>query len=161
MRAWRIVNLEILHNFFDCNFTQCSDSVTINLLFKKVLRLQYQLFFHILSFPVPSGAPGKVAAITVAPTSVNVSWNQLPNTSRNGIIIAYEVAYTWSLGNGQLATNSVNTSGAQNQLMLNMLQECVQYSISVRAYTSQGPGPYSVPVLDSSLNSEFNIVTAM
>ena len=112
----------------------------------------------IRSFSVPSGAPGTVAAITVAPTSVNVSWNQLPNTSRNGIIIAYEVAYTWSLGNGQLATNSVNTSGAQNQLLLNMLQECVQYSISVRAYTSQGPGPYSVPVLDSSLNCEFTLV---
>ena len=48
----------------------------------------------------------------------------------------------------------MNTSGAINQLMLNGLQECVQYSISVRAYTSQGPGPFSVAVLDSSLNRE-------
>ena len=31
----------------------------------------------------------------------------------------------------------------------------MQYNIAVRAYTSQGPGPFSVPILDSSLNSEY------
>eukprot|EP00731_Ephydatia_muelleri_P003775 Em0001g3775a len=56
---------------------------------------------------VPSGAPGNVAAITIAPTSINVSWNQVPN---NCIIIAYEVKYSWPLGNGQLGTIYVNTS---------------------------------------------------
>ena len=49
----------------------------------------------------------------------------------------------------------MNTSGAQTQLVLGALQECVQYNISVRAYTSQGPGPFSKPILDSSLNCEF------
>ena len=62
------------------------------------------------------------------------------------------------MGNGQLGTMYVNTSGDSNQLVLNSLQECVQYNISVRAYTSQGPGLFSSSVLDSSLNSESTIV---
>ena len=66
--------------------------------------------------------------------------------------------YSWPMGNGQLGTMYVNTSGESNQLVLNSLQECVQYNISVRAYTSQGPGLFSVAVLDSSLNSESTIV---
>ena len=105
-------------------------------------------------FSVPSAAPTNVIAIIIATTSVNVSWNQLPNIARNGIIIAYEVKYSWPLESGQLGTIYVNTSGVTNQLVLNWLQECVQYSISVRAYNSQGPGPFSGEVLDSSLNSE-------
>ena len=105
-------------------------------------------------FTVPSGAPSNGIAITITTTSINVSWEHYPNTTRNGIIIAYEVKYSWPLGIGQLGTIYVNTSGAQNQLVLSGLQECVQYSISVRAYTSQGPGPFSREVLDSSQNSE-------
>eukprot|EP00731_Ephydatia_muelleri_P003801 Em0001g3801a len=104
----------------------------------------FELYIQVLS-----GAPGNVAAITIAPTSINVSWNQVPN---NFIIIAYEVKYSWPLGNGQLGTTYVNTSGNSNQVILNRLQECVQYNISVRAYTSQGPRPFSGAVLDSSPN---------
>ena len=119
---------------------------------------QTPFHFHSLltfSFLGPTTAPTKVSAITLTPTSVNVSWEQIPNISRNGILIAYEVRYTWPLGNGQTGVSYRNTSGATNNLVLNMLQECVQYSISVRAYTSQGPGPFSGAVVDSSLNSEF------
>ena len=78
---------------------------------------------------VPSGAPSNVVALTAAPTSVNVSWDQLPTTARNGIIITYEVKYSWPLGDGQLGTMYVNTSGTPNQLVLNNLQECVQYTL--------------------------------
>ena len=96
-------------------------------------------------------APINVTAITVTPTSINISWNGL--LLNNCVIItAYEVQYTWPLDNGQLGISYMNTSGAQTYLILNSLQECVQYSISVRAYTSQGPGPFSNPVVDSSLN---------
>ena len=107
---------------------------------------------------VPIATPGNVVAITTAPTSINVSWDQLPNTTRNGMIIAHEVKYSWPLGNEQLGTIYVNTSGTSNQVVLNRLQECVQYNISVRAYTSQGPGPFSEAVRDSSLNSELIIM---
>ena len=112
---------------------------------------------QIFSFSVPSIPPSNVVAITIAPTSVNVSWDQLPSVSGNSYI-AHEVRYSWPMGNGQLGTMYVNTSGESNQLVLHSLQECVQYNISVRAYTSQGPGLFSSSVLDSSLNSESSIV---
>ena len=51
--------------------------------------------------------------------------------------------------------NYANASGASTQILLDKLMDCVQYNISVRAYTSQGPGPFSASVPDSSLNSEF------
>ena len=104
------------------------------------------------SLSVPSTAPSNVTAVTTSPTSVSVTWNQIPSVLRNGVIVAYEVMYTWLLDNGQLSTNYTNTSGDVTYLFLDMLQECVQYNISVRAYTSQGPGPFSTAVLDSSLN---------
>ena len=107
---------------------------------------------------VPVGTPGNVVAITTAPTAVNVSWNRLPNSTMNGMIIAYEVKYSWPLGNEQLGSIYVNTSGTSNQVVLNRLQECVQYNISVRAYTSQGPGPFSETVYDSSSNRESKIM---
>eukprot|EP00731_Ephydatia_muelleri_P018411 Em0011g451a len=112
---------------------------------------------NFFAFSVPSGAPSNVVALTIAPTSVNVSWDQLPTTARNGIVITYEVKYSWPLGSGQLGTMYVNTSGTPNQLVLNNLQECVQYTISVRAYTSQGPGPFSGDILDSSLNKHAQV----
>ncbi|KAL5476198.1 hypothetical protein EMCRGX_G026114 [Ephydatia muelleri] len=97
------------------------------------------------------GAPINVTAITLTPTSINISWNA--NKINNCVTITlYEVKYTWPLQSGQLGVSYMNTSGAQTQLVLSALQECVQYNISVRAYTSQGPGPFSEPVLDSSLN---------
>ena len=71
------------------------------------------------------------------------------------VITLYEVKYTWPLQSGQLGISYMNTSGAQTQLVLGALQECVQYNISVRAYTSQGPGQFSEPVQDLFLKGEF------
>ena len=56
----------------------------------------------------------------------------------------YEVQYE-PLGTfgGQISTSTVNIS-----IILTNLQEFVDYTISVRAYTSAGPGPYSDPVTE-------------
>ena len=118
----------------------------------------FKIFNTFFFYSVPIASPGNVVAITTAPTSVNVCWDQLPNTARNGMVIAHEVKYSWPLGNDQLGTIYVNTSGTSNQVVLNRLQECVQYNISVRAYTSQGPGPFSEAVCDSSLNRKLMIM---
>ena len=42
-------------------------------------------------------------------------------------------------------------SGSDQAVSLIGLQEYVNYSILVRAYTSEGPGPYSNPVLQITL----------
>ena len=61
---------------------------------------------------------------------------------QNGIILRYEVQYEplMTFG-GQLMTMVMNTSNTS--IVLGGLQEYVEYTISVRAYTSVGPGPFS------------------
>ena len=93
----------------------------------------------------PVSAPINVAAVSISPTQVNVTWGDVPLTDQNGIIITYEVEYI-PLENfdGAIGKNTSNVSALSVTLM--RLQEYVNYTISVRAYTSAGAGPYSDPV---------------
>ena len=42
-------------------------------------------------------------------------------------------------------TQYINTTGPVLMMNLTGLEEYVEYNITVRAYTSEGPGPYSDP----------------
>ena len=66
--------------------------------------------------------------------------------------MAYEITYT-PLENftGVIGINSTNVSGSDLSVSLVGLQEYVNYSIQVRAYTSEGPGPYSNPMIQLTL----------
>ena len=85
-------------------------------------------------------------------TSIHVSWNEVPSIDQNGVIMAYEITYT-PLENftGVIGINSTNVSGSDLSVSLVGLQEYVNYSILVRAYTSEGPGPYSASVIQLTL----------
>ena len=103
--------------------------------------------------------------MVVSSTEIEVSWEEVPAINENGVITIYEVLYTplMTFG-GQIATDSVNTTVLNITLTgtaivtapatttnLTGLQEYVEYSISVRAYTSVGPGPYSDPLTRRTL----------
>jgi len=89
--------------------------------------------------PVPSDYPQNVIAVTVSSTEIAVSWNEVPVIGRNGIIIQYTVQYEpLMILSGALTMNTSNTSA-----LLRDLQEYIEYNITVRAYTSVGPGPLS------------------
>ena len=94
------------------------------------------------SFPAPSDYPQNVEPTTISSTEILVSWDEVPAIDQNGIILRYEVQYeplmTFS---GQLTTMAMNTSNTS--IVLGGLQEYVEYNITVRAYTSVGPGPFS------------------
>ena len=82
-------------------------------------------------------------------TALRVSWEGVPAIDRNGEITEYEVQYEpLETFGGQISTSTVNTS----MLSINLtgLQEFVDYNISVRAYTSAGPGPYSEEILNTT-----------
>ena len=49
---------------------------------------------------------------------------------------------------GVLVTETVNTTSPVLIMNLAGLEEDVDYNISVRAYTSVGPGPYSVGIVE-------------
>ena len=96
---------------------------------------------------VPASPPQNVTAMVESSTIIRVTWEEVPTIDRNGVITEYEVQYEpLETFGGQIATSTVNTS--MLSINLTELQEFVDYNISVRAYTSAGPGPYSDPVTE-------------
>ncbi len=98
-------------------------------------------------------------------TEIQVNWTEILEMDQNGIITEYEVMYAplMTFG-GVLTTTTVNTTNMS--VTLSGLQEYVEYNISVRAYTSVGPGPYSVGIVmttfeDGELTVYVNICTFM
>ena len=83
-----------------------------------------------------------MTSISLSSTTIHVTWDVVPPIERNGIITTYEVLYDPQMTfGGQLTSSTVNTTG--QSLILVDLHPFVNYSISVRAYTSAGSGPYS------------------
>ena len=102
-------------------------------------------FLHQLA--VPDSAPGNVTASALNSTSIMVRWEVLPPADRNGIITVYEVMYQPMETFGDaIGTEMRNVSGLETSVVLDGLEEFVNYTISVQAYTSVGPGPESEPV---------------
>ena len=101
----------------------------------------------------PAEAPQNVSAMALTSTEILVTWEEVPAIDENGVITMYEVEFVpLETFDGQIATNSVNISDP-SQLNTNLtdLEEYVEYNISVRAYTSEGPGPYSVGMVERTL----------
>ena len=96
---------------------------------------------HVLSV-APNAAPTNVAAVSISSTEIMVSWDEVPPIDRNGIVTVYEVLYEpLETFGGAIMSMTVNTTNTSTTL--SGLEEFVMYNISVRAYTSEGPGPYS------------------
>ena len=90
-------------------------------------------------------------------TTIMVTWEKILAISQNGIIVNYEVRVEPLQFTGELETQTINTT----DLSVNVtgLEENVEYIISVRAYTSVGPGPYSDPVTERT--SEDGIILGL
>ena len=94
----------------------------------------------------PSAPPADVGATAESSTSIRVSWEEVPAIDRNGIITQYEVMYEpLETFGGQISTQTMTIMNTS--ILLQNLQEYVEYSITVRAYTSVGEGPFSPPMI--------------
>ena len=78
-----------------------------------------------------------------------MTWQEVFAIDDNGIIINYEVRFEPLQFTETLTTSSVNTTDLT--VIISSLQEYIEYDISVRAYTSVGPGLYSDPVTERTL----------
>ena len=106
----------------------------------------------VFSFPEPATPPQNVQTMAPSSTEIMVTWEEVPAIDENGIIINYEVRFEPLEFTETLTTSSVNTTDTIDlTVVLRVLQEYVEYNISVRAYTSVGPGPYSDPVTQRTL----------
>ena len=96
----------------------------------------------------PESSPENITANATSPTTVAVMWGEVPAMDQNGDIIMYEVMYTpLETFGGTVEGDTVNVSGSNLSVVLTGLEEYVNYSISVRAFTDVGAGPYSVAVI--------------
>ena len=104
--------------------------------------------------------------MALSSTEIRVCWDQVPAINQNGQITMYEVQYDpLQTFDGQIYTETTNTSLMCTNLT--GLEEYVEYNISVRAYTSEGPGPYSDPVTERTdtdskgeLNNGFEVLNS-
>ena len=80
---------------------------------------------------------------------IMVTWGEVLPIDQNGIITIYEVQYEPLQFMESLST--LVTTTTDMAVNLTNLQEYVEYSVSVRAYTIMGPGPYSDPVTERTL----------
>ena len=99
---------------------------------------------------VPNAPPDNVQAITRSSTAILVTWDPVPDIDRNGIITQYQVEFNQNTFNEISTSNLTNTTGPQLMLELGGLEEYVEYSVRVRAYTSEGPGPFSVAEVNTT-----------
>ena len=99
---------------------------------------------HLSFSSAPASAPENVMLVVLTSTEIQVSWTEVPEIERNGIITMYEVMYDPLMTFGVLTPATVNTTNLT--IIVDGLEEYVEYNISVRAYTSVGPGPYSEEV---------------
>ena len=101
-------------------------------------------------FPEPSGYPDGVQVKAGSSTSLNISWNEVPESERNGNITHYEILYT-PVNSPQLEQQQPKisiTGGPVLASTLEGLEEYTVYSVSVRAVTIVGSGPLSPPQRD-------------
>ena len=103
------------------------------------------------NFVVPNAPPDNVQAITSSSTAILVTWDQVPEIDRNGIITQYEVEFNQSTFSEISTSNLTTTNGSQLMVELEGLEEYVEYTVRVRAFTSVGPGPFSVAMVSRTL----------
>ena len=78
-------------------------------------------------------------------TTIAVMWDEVVSINQNGVITMYEVMYTpLEDFDGAIMTRTTNVTVLSVLLM--DLEEYVNYTISIRAYTTAGAGNYSDPV---------------
>ncbi len=104
----------------------------------------YILLNQCLSYyAAPSKSPPNLSTNVISSTEIRLHWNEVPAIDQNGRIVTYEIESNQSRF---LQNTSLTTSTPDLTSVLRGLHEFVVYTIRIRAWTSQGPGPFSLPV---------------
>ena len=97
--------------------------------------------FSLFIASVPASPPLDVMASNITSTTITLTWTEVPAIHQNGVILGYGVEYTQTTFDSVPTTQNVTVTSTL--AVLTGLEEYVEYSIQVRAYTEEGPGPYS------------------
>ena len=92
-----------------------------------------------MTLAVPSGAPHNFTASSAGATSVRLQWDPPVKRHRNGEIVLYELLYHQRRDPADdWPTNTTDTF-----IVIDGLQPTTDYVFHIRAYTSEGAGPWS------------------
>ena len=111
-------------------------------------QLDIYLFHSLITVP---SSPRNVTVVYKTPTSLLVTW--VSPFIPNGVLTMYEVTYTGVSSVNPVPDSffqllSITVSAANTSLVLQHLVPYSNYTISVRAFTSVGPGKYSKGIED-------------
>ncbi len=101
-------------------------------------------------FLTAPASPPDMMTVADSSTSIVVIWYMVRDIDQNGIITMYEVRYE-PLETFNDTITTMTETAQQRTVVLRNLQEYVDYNISVRAYTSEGEGPYSTEITERTL----------
>ena len=109
--------------------------------------LRWHIIVIIISFFIlprlfigPDAPPQNVTGYNISSTSINVTWNEVPEDKQHGDIIRYTVMYNKT-------TNVINKSEVTEKFFeLKVLDKYTIYDIKVLAATRKGDGPASDPI---------------
>ena len=108
----------------------------------------------------PASPPRNVTVVNITSTSILLIWEEVPAIDQNGVITQYEVEYNQSTFDSVPTTQNIIVNSTMT--VLTGLEEYVDYSIQVRAYTSVGSGPYSDVVMErTEENGKFQTIHAI
>uniref|UniRef100_A0A671KSY1 Sidekick cell adhesion molecule 2b n=1 Tax=Sinocyclocheilus anshuiensis TaxID=1608454 RepID=A0A671KSY1_9TELE len=101
---------------------------------------------------VPSCGPTNVSAFATTSSSILVSWFEVPEPDRNGLILGYKVVYKEKDSDSPLKFWMVE-GNASHSVQLTGLGKYVLYEIQVLAFTRIGDGRPSTPsILERTLD---------
>jgi protein tyrosine phosphatase len=100
---------------------------------------------------VPSGFPQDLNSTTINDTAILVSWASVLPSEANGIITGYTISITTDVSFVEEFENAIEDADTFDFLFTG-LEEYVNYTFSISASTSIGPGPLSPSVI--SLTNE-------
>ncbi|XP_074612301.1 receptor-type tyrosine-protein phosphatase S-like isoform X2 [Acropora palmata] len=112
---------------------------------------------------VPSEGPKGISFDDVGQTTYNISWAPLAREKRNGIITEYEIKREKAStgARSKRSTGDITYSKSENTFAsVSGFQPGCKYNISVRAFTTIGPGPFGEEkTLESSVPPYWEVKT--
>ena len=109
----------------------------------------YIISYHNISYynsSAPSSPPQDIKVKSVDSASLEVSWQPPLGTNCNGQITGYVIQYARVKSDDMMIMNVPNGT----MLRISGLVACAEYSVTVAAVNSNGTGPFSKPVLETS-----------
>ena len=106
------------------------------------VHVDYIILFSFFSFSIKRAVPSAPPVIDQAKAedahTIRVTWEEIAEKDRNGIIIVYTVAYKVEGQPTQLSLNTTETS-----TVIEGLKPYTSYCIRVQGYTKIGPSAWS------------------